>query len=95
MLTFDRIGADFAMTPIWIGLLSVLLGTPFSRKALADGRMIGRAGFGRIRSQPYCYPIWSSTPSAIAPSAHDPGSTTGAYSAHARRRAAHASHRNR
>ncbi|WP_164831169.1 hypothetical protein [Sinorhizobium meliloti] len=42
MLSFDRIAADFAMTPICIGLLSVLLGTPFSRKALADGRMIGR-----------------------------------------------------
>ncbi|MDE4605073.1 hypothetical protein [Sinorhizobium meliloti] len=52
MLSFDRIGADFAMTPIWIGLLSVLLGTPFIRKAPADGRMIGRPGFGRIRSQP-------------------------------------------
>lgn len=52
VLSFGRIGADFAMTPIWIGLLSVLLGTPFIRKALADGRMIGRPGFGRIRSQP-------------------------------------------
>ncbi|EHK77948.1 hypothetical protein SM0020_10850 [Sinorhizobium meliloti CCNWSX0020] len=26
MLSLDRIGADLAMTPIWIGLLSVLLG---------------------------------------------------------------------
>jgi hypothetical protein len=40
VLSLDRIGADLAMTPIWIGLISVLLGTPFIRKALADGRMI-------------------------------------------------------
>ena len=43
VLLLDRIGADLAMTPIWIGLLSVLLGTPFIRKALADGRMIREA----------------------------------------------------
>ncbi len=48
-LTLDRIGADLAMTPIWIGLLSVLLGTPFIRKALADGRMIREA---RLRPHP-------------------------------------------
>lgn len=44
VLSLDRIGTDLAMTPIWIGLLSVLLGTPFIRKALADGRMIREAG---------------------------------------------------
>lgn len=43
VLSLDRIGADLAMTPIWIGLLSVLLGTPFIRKVLADGRMIREA----------------------------------------------------
>lgn len=43
VLRLDRIGADLAMTPIWIGLLSVLLGTPSIRKALADGRMIRAA----------------------------------------------------
>lgn len=43
VLSLDRIGADLAMTPIWIGLLSVLLGTPSIRKALADGRMIREA----------------------------------------------------
>ncbi|MBT9292504.1 hypothetical protein [Prosthecodimorpha staleyi] len=43
VLSLDRIGSDLAMTPVWIGLLSVLLGTPFIRKALADGRMIGEA----------------------------------------------------
>ncbi len=48
-LTLDRIGADLAMTPIWIGLLSVLLGTPFIRKALADGRMIREA---KLRPHP-------------------------------------------
>jgi hypothetical protein len=49
VLSLDRIGADLAMTPIWIGLLSVLLGTPFVRKALADGRMINEA---RLRPHP-------------------------------------------
>jgi hypothetical protein len=44
VLPLERIGADLAMTPIWIGLLSVLLGTPFVRKALADGRMMQEAG---------------------------------------------------
>ncbi|MCA0278677.1 MAG: hypothetical protein LCH86_22005 [Proteobacteria bacterium] len=44
VLPLDLIGADLAMTPIWIGLLSVLLGTPFIRKALADGRMMRDAG---------------------------------------------------
>lgn len=37
------IGADLAMTPIWIGLLSVLLGTFFIRRAFADGRMLREA----------------------------------------------------
>lgn len=49
VLSLDRIGADLAMTPIWIGLLSVLLGTPFVRKALADGRMIREA---KLRPHP-------------------------------------------
>lgn len=49
VLSLDRIGADLAMTPIWIGLLSVLLGTPFIRKALADGRMIREA---KLRPHP-------------------------------------------
>ncbi|CAH1689167.1 conserved membrane hypothetical protein [Hyphomicrobiales bacterium] len=49
VLSLDRIGADLAMTPIWIGLLSVLLGTPFTRKALADGRMIREA---KLRAHP-------------------------------------------
>lgn len=49
VLSLDRIGADLAMTPIWIGLLSVLLGTPFVRKSLADGRMVGEA---RLRPHP-------------------------------------------
>ncbi len=44
VLPLDLIGADLAMTPIWIGLLSVLLGTSFIRKALADGRMMHEAG---------------------------------------------------
>jgi len=44
VLTLDLIGADLAMTPIWIGSLSALLGTPFIRKALADGRMMREAG---------------------------------------------------
>lgn len=44
VLTLDLVGADLAMTPIWIGLLSVLLGTPFIRKALGDGRMMQEAG---------------------------------------------------
>ena len=43
VLPLDQIGVDLAMTPIWIGLLSVLLGTPFVRKALADGRMMREA----------------------------------------------------
>lgn len=43
-LPLERIGSDLAMTPVWIGLLSVLLGTPFVRKALADGRMMEEAG---------------------------------------------------
>lgn len=49
VLSLDRIGADLAMTPVWIGLLSVLLGTPFVRKALADGRMIREA---KLRPHP-------------------------------------------
>lgn len=49
MLRFDAVGADLSMTPIWIGLLSVLLGTPFIRKSLAGGRMIRDAG---IRPHP-------------------------------------------
>ncbi|AOH83271.1 hypothetical protein AWL63_04080 [Sphingomonas panacis] len=44
VLPLETIGADLAMTPIWIGLLSVLLGTPFVRKALAGGRMMEEAG---------------------------------------------------
>lgn len=44
VLPLEQIGMDLAMTPIWIGLLSVLLGTPFIRKALADGRMMQQAG---------------------------------------------------
>lgn len=34
------VGADLAMTPIWIALLSTLLGTAFIRSKIADGRMI-------------------------------------------------------
>lgn len=49
VLSLDRIGADLAMTPIWIGSLSVLLGTPFIRKSLADGRMIREA---KLRPHP-------------------------------------------
>ena len=49
VLSLDRIGADLAMTPVWIGLLSVLLGTPFVRMALADGRMIREA---KLRPHP-------------------------------------------
>jgi hypothetical protein len=49
VLPLARIGTDLAMTPIWIGLLSVLLGTPFIRKALADGRMTREA---RLRPPP-------------------------------------------
>lgn len=40
VLSLDQIGADLAMTPLWIGLLSVLLGTASIRNALANGRMI-------------------------------------------------------
>lgn len=47
VLQYDVIGTDLALTPIWIGLLSVLLGTPFIRQALADGRMMREA---RIRA---------------------------------------------
>lgn len=43
-LELRDIGADIAMTPIWIGLLSVLLGTVFIRKAFADGTMLRDAG---------------------------------------------------
>lgn len=43
-LELQNIGADIAMTPIWIGLLSVLLGTVFIRKAFADGTMLRDAG---------------------------------------------------
>jgi hypothetical protein len=43
-LLLELIGSDLAMTPIWIGLLSVLMGTPFIRQALADGRMMNAAG---------------------------------------------------
>lgn len=49
VLSLNRIGADLAMTPSWIGLLSVLLGTPFIRKVLADGRMIREA---KLRAHP-------------------------------------------
>lgn len=49
VLSLDRIGADLAMTPIWIGPLSVLLGTLSIRKALADGRMIREA---KLRAHP-------------------------------------------
>ena len=48
-LPLDRIGGDLAMTPIWIGLLSVLLGTVFIRRAFADGIMLRDAG---LRSHP-------------------------------------------
>lgn len=44
VLAYETIGTDLALTPAWIGLLSVLLGTPFIRKALADGRMMREAG---------------------------------------------------
>lgn len=44
VLPLERIGADLSMTPVWIGLLSVLLCTPFVPKALADGRMMQEAG---------------------------------------------------
>lgn len=40
LLSYDVIGADLALTPAWIGLLSVLLGTPFIRKALANSGMV-------------------------------------------------------
>lgn len=43
-LPLDMIGTDLAMTPIWIGLLSVLLGTPFIRKAFADGTVLRATG---------------------------------------------------
>lgn len=43
-LELQNIGTDIAMTPIWIGLLSVLLGTVFIRKALSDGTMLRDAG---------------------------------------------------
>lgn len=46
-LSLDRIGGDLAMTLIWIGLLSVLLGTTFIRRAFADGTMLSEA---RMRS---------------------------------------------
>lgn len=49
VLPLELVGGDLAMTPIWIGLLSVLLGTPFIRKALADGRMMNEAG---LRAHP-------------------------------------------
>ena len=48
-LPLDRISADLAMTPIWIGLLSVLLGTVFIRRAFADGTMLRDAG---VKSHP-------------------------------------------
>ena len=48
-LPLDRIGADLAMTPIWIGLLSVLIGTVFIRRASADGTMLRDAG---VQSHP-------------------------------------------
>lgn len=44
VLAYESIGTDLALTPAWIALLSVLLGTPFIRKTLADGRMIREAG---------------------------------------------------
>lgn len=44
VLAYEAIATDLALTPAWIGLLSVLLGTPFISKALADGRMIREAG---------------------------------------------------
>ena len=43
-LPLSAIGADIAMTPIWVGLLSVLLGTYFIRKAFADRTMLRKAG---------------------------------------------------
>lgn len=43
VLSIELIVADLAMTPIWIGLLSVLLGTPFIKKALADGKIMNSA----------------------------------------------------
>ncbi|MFQ6550219.1 hypothetical protein AADZ90_019910 [Aestuariibius sp. 2305UL40-4] len=43
-LMLGDIRADLVMTPIWIGLLSVLLGTFFIRKAFADGTMLRDAG---------------------------------------------------
>lgn len=49
MLTYDAIDADLAFSPAWIRLLSVLLGTPFIRKALADGRMMRQASIGTPR----------------------------------------------
>ncbi len=42
-LPLSEIRADIAMTPIWIGLLSVLPGTSFIRKAFADGTMLRQA----------------------------------------------------
>ncbi len=48
-LSLDRIGGDLAMTPIWIGLLSALLGTAFIRRAFAGGTMLHDAG---VRSDP-------------------------------------------
>lgn len=39
-LPLGTIAADLAMTPIWIGLLSVLLGTAFTRRAFANGTML-------------------------------------------------------
>ncbi len=49
LLMLGDIRADLVMTPIWIGLLSVLLGTFFIRKAFADGTMLRDAG---IRPHP-------------------------------------------
>lgn len=43
------VATDLATTPIWIGLLSVLLGTIFIRRAFADGTMLREAG---VRSHP-------------------------------------------
>lgn len=42
-LVFEKIGLGLAMTPIWIGLLWVLLGTAFIRKAFADGTILCEA----------------------------------------------------
>ncbi|MEJ6396141.1 hypothetical protein V8J82_22995 [Gymnodinialimonas sp. 2305UL16-5] len=59
-LALGEVSADLAMTPIWIGLLSVLLGTFFIRKAFADGTMLRDAG---ITS----HPVFSRLPRNVLP----------------------------